>query len=313
MKPNLLLILAPALVAALAGCDVDDWDSSKRITEDFHHAHALKPGGRLTVESFNGSVEIFGWDKDQVEINGTKYASRKELVDAIRIDIVPSSDSLQVRAIRPSGDGRRGGNMGARFRINVPRKTRIERVDTSNGALRIESVEGDARLKTSNGAVRLYRYTGNIEVDTSNGSIELDDFSGGARLDTSNGGVTARGVRGFLEVITSNGPIEASVERLEANRPLRLKTSNGPLWLEVDDLNGNDVIGQSSNGPITLRLPPQTSARLKAGTSNSTVSTELNLTGSVTQSKTRLEGTIGSGGPLIDLSTSNGPIKVIRN
>jgi hypothetical protein len=308
-----LTIPAIAVVMTLAGCDVDDWDSSQRITEDFHHTFSLKPGGRLTVESFNGSVEIFGWDKDQVEINGTKYASRRELLDAIKIDLVPSSDSIQVRAIRPGTERRRGGNMGAKFRIHVPKRTRLDRVDTSNGGVRIESLDGDARVKTSNGGVRLYRFAGNVQVGTSNGSIDLQDFSGGANLNTSNGGVKAYGVRGFLEVTTTNAPIEASVERLEANRPLRLKTSNGPLRLEVDDLNGNDVIGQSSNGSITLKLPGNTNARLKAGTSNSSVSCDFDLRGSVTQSKTRLEGLLGAGGPLIDLSTSNGSIRVERN
>ena len=313
MARPLFTIMTAALAIALSGCDVDDWDSSQRFTEDFHHNYNLKPGGRLMVESFNGSVEIYGWDKDQVEINGTKYASRKELLDAIRIEIVPSSDSVQIRTIRPSGDQRRGGNMGAKYRIHVPRKTRLERVDSSNGGIRVEAVDGDARLKTSNGPVRLYQYLGNVEADTSNGPIELKDFTGGARLNTSNGPVSAAGVRGFLEATTSNGPIEASVEKLEANRPLRLKTSNGPLRLTVDDLNGNDVIAQTSNGGLTLRLPTGTNARLKAGTSNSSITTDFTLNGPVTQSKSRLEGLLGSGGPLLDVSTSNGSIKVLRN
>jgi hypothetical protein len=307
----LLTAASLALTLGLAGCDVDDWDSSQRFTEDFHHTYKLAAGGRLSLESFNGGVEIYGWDKNEVEINGTKYARRKELLDDIRIEIVPANDSVQIRTIRPL-EYRRGG-MGAKYRIHVPRKVRLERIETSNGSVRVEAVEGEGRLRSSNGAVRLLRYQGDVSVDTSNGPIELEDFIGGARLSTSNGPVRVKGVRGFLEATTSNGPIDAAVERLEANRPLRLKTSNGPVRLRVDDLNGNDVIAQTSNGSLTVRLPQSTNARVKASTSNGSVSSEIPLNGVTLQSKSRLEGMLGSGGPLMDLATSNSSITIARD
>jgi len=69
-------LLPCAALLALAGCDIDEaFADSQRFTEDFHHSYALKSGGRFELESFNGSVEISGWDQDKVEINGTKYAS----------------------------------------------------------------------------------------------------------------------------------------------------------------------------------------------------------------------------------------------
>jgi hypothetical protein len=313
MSRRALFLAMPklALTLALAGCDVDDWGSSQRFTEDFHHNYKLPAGGRLSLESFNGSVEIYGWDKNEVEINGSKYANRKELLDEIRIEIVPAADSVQIRTLRPR-DYRRGGNMGAKYRIHVPKKVRLERIETSNGPVRVESVEGEGRLRTSNGPVRLLQYHGDVEVNTSNGPIELEDFIGGARMTTSNGPIRAKGVRGFFEATTSNGPIEASVARLEANRPLRVKTSNGPVRLRVDDLNNNDVIAQSSNGSVTLRLPQSTNARVKAATSNGSVSSEIPLNGVTLQSKNRLEGTLGTGGPLLDLTTSNSSITIAR-
>jgi DUF4097 and DUF4098 domain-containing protein YvlB len=301
---------AAALAMALAGCDFDDWGSSQRFTEDFHHTYPLEPGGRLTLENLNGPVEIYGWNKNEVEIHGTKYAARREWLDAMRIDIAPSSDRIEVRTIRPSGERR--GNMGARYRIHVPERTRLDRITTSNGGIRVESVNGDARLRTSNGGVRLAEFSGMVEAETSNGPIDLNGFDGGAVLRTSNGAIKASGVRGTFEATTSNGPIEASVEDIESSRPLRAKTSNGPVRLKIARLKNNDVIAQTSNGPITLTLPPGTSARLKAGTSNSSVDCDFDLTNTVTRSKTRIDGTIGSGGPLLDLSTSNGPIRVLR-
>lgn len=303
-------VMALTLLVVLAGCDIEDWGDSQRFTEDFHFTYDLSSNGRLIVENFNGSVEIYGWDKNQVEIHGTKYANRRELLDLIRIDVTPTADLVQIRTVRPS-DIRRG-NMGAKYRINVPRRVRLDRIDSSNGGIRVEKVEGEARLKTSNGPVRLYEFVGDVEADTSNGPIELKAFTGGARLDTSNGPITASGVQGAFAATTSNGPIDATIESLDANRPVRLRTSNGPLRVRISALRGNDVIAQTSNGPVTVVLPSGVNAKLRASTSNSSIQSDFDLSGPITQSKTRLEGNIGSGGPLLDLSTSNGSIRVQR-
>jgi hypothetical protein len=106
------LFCAAALAGTLllAGCDLDVIADSERYTEDFHHTYPLKPGGRLAIENFNGSVEISGWTENSIEINGTKYGASRDMLDAIKIDISASPDSISVRTIRPSI---RHGNMGA--------------------------------------------------------------------------------------------------------------------------------------------------------------------------------------------------------
>ena len=89
-----------ALTLCLTGCDFEEFHDSRRVTEDFHHSYALKPGGKVAVENFNGSVEIVGWEKDQVEINGSKYASTKSMLDAIKVEIAAASDSVIVMSER---------------------------------------------------------------------------------------------------------------------------------------------------------------------------------------------------------------------
>jgi DUF4097 and DUF4098 domain-containing protein YvlB len=260
-----------ALTLCLAGCDFEDFHDSRRLTEDFHQSYALKPGGSVTVENFNGSVEITGWEKDQVEINGAKYAPTQSLLAEMKVEIVASPDSVRVRVVKP--DNRRG-NMGARMTIHVPRKVELDRIQSSNGSLKASYIEGPVRMRTSNG------------------SIEVRDLKGDGSLQTSNGRVTAERVRGGLDIATSNGSISAEL--------LELRTSGGMRF-------------HSSNGSITLRLPASVNARLSASTSNSSVSTDFDITrngGEV--SKRRISGTLGSGGPSIDVSTSNGSIKILK-
>ena len=68
----------------------------------------------------------------------------------------------------------------------------------------------------------------------------------------------------------------------------------------------------TNNGPITLRMSAGTNADISARTNNASINTEFEVRARGELSRNRLEGVIGSGGPLIDLSTSNGSIHLLK-
>jgi DUF4097 and DUF4098 domain-containing protein YvlB len=309
MRTSALSLSLVAGLLLLAGCDIGSFGDSNRFQEDFHSSYPLKPGGRVSVETFNGSVEVLGWEKDSVEISGTKHAATKILLDSMRIDVVASTDTVRIRVARGS---ERHGSAGARFVLRVPFKTELDRVESSNGSLRVESTQGAARLRTSNGSVRASRIEGGIDATTTNGSIELADSSGPAMLRTSNGSIGVSGVRGALEASTSNGRIRAQLADIPAGRPIKASTINGGIELTLDSIRDNDVRASTSNGAIALRVPASTSARVRAQTSNSSVSTDFEIRMKGVLSKNHMEGTIGDGGSMFDLSTSNGAIKILK-
>jgi DUF4097 and DUF4098 domain-containing protein YvlB len=305
MRKRTFLLLVPALLF-MAACDFEDFGSSDRFSADFHYDnYKLKPGGRLSVENFNGSIEITGWDQDAVDISGVKYAGSQELLNAMKIDIVQSGDSLHIRTVRPS---ERRGNMGAKYVIKVPHKVELERITSSNGGIRVNDIEGPVRLRSSNGGIHANALKGNLDVQTSNGGIEVQELEGAAVLKTSNGRVQAEGVHGALEAETSNGGINIHLAKAEAGRPIKLGTSNGGIELTMDSANQNDVYASTSNAGITVHMPASSAAKVRAHTSNGSISSDFDVQTQGQITKHSLEGTIGSGGPLLDLSTSNGGI-----
>ena len=294
----------------LIGCDDMEWGDSQRYKEDFQYSYNLRPGGRISLENLNGAIEIIGQETDKVDVSGTKYASTEQVVQAMKIDIVASGDSVRIRTVSPSGHR---GNHGARYVIRVPRRVDLDRITSSNGSIRIEAVEGTARLRTSNGSVRVLQLKGPVEIDTSNGSIELNEQTGSVVAHTSNGSVRAEGVKGYFEATTSNGSINARLTDPEQGRPVKLESSNGGITLAMDAVRSNDIRINTSNSSITLRVPSAVNAQLKAHTSNSSINNEFDtLVKSGQSSKTHVEGTLGRGGPLIDLSTSNGRINLLK-
>ena len=288
-----LKIPALAILAALlAGCDLDEIVADSHAYEkDFHYSYPLKPGGRLSVENANGSIEVQGWDKNTVEIDGVQYASTPELRDAIRIDIVATGDSVQVRTIHPVG---RHWNMGAKYVIHAPRKVDLDRIASSNGSVKVDDIEGKMRLRTSNGSVRTLRVRGDLEVTTSNGTVDVEDSAGPATIRTSNGSIHAR------------------LLKAEPHRAVKLQTSNGGIELTMDSLDDNDIRASTSNGGITVKLPRETAARVHAHTSHNSVRTDFDVKREDGSSKHALDGVIGSGGPTVELTSSNGGIRLLK-
>jgi hypothetical protein len=305
-------ILALTVMAGLlAGCDFDELSSfgnAHAYEKDFHQHYPLKSGGRLSLENFNGAVEISGWDQDRVQIDGVQYASTEQLRDAISIDVVATGDTIHIRTVRPVSPR---GNMGVKYVIKTPRKVQLDRIVTTNGSIRVDDLEGVARLRTSNGAVRIARTRGEVEAQTTNGPVEVSNLNGAATIRTTNGGVRADDVRGSIQASTTNGRINVRLHDPEPNRPVRLETTNGGIDLTMNAISGNDIRATTNNGGITLRLPSRASARVHARTSNSSIQSDFDVTRDRSE-KNRLEGVIGSGGPMLDLATSNGSIRLLK-
>jgi DUF4097 and DUF4098 domain-containing protein YvlB len=307
MRAKLLLMPLGVALLGLTACDIEDFGSFQRYQRDFHYSYPLKRGGSVSVEGFNGSVEISGWDQDAVDVSGTAYGPTQEAANALKIDVQNGPDEVSIRAVRPSD---RRNNQGARFTIKIPRTAVLERITTSNGPIRTLDGKGPARMRTSNGMIRVQDLAGNVEATTSNASVELVNVDGDASVHSSNGHIRAERLGGSLEASTSNASITATVG--ESNRPVRLETSNGSVDLSLPPHFASDVHVSSNNAPITLHIPDQPNARLIAHTSNSSITTdyEIRMQGGV--SKNQVEGTLGSGGGLIDLGTSNGSIRLLR-
>lgn len=301
MKTLLLTLCASTLIFAA---------DSSRYREDFHYSYPQTAGGRLSVENFNGSVEITGWDQNTVDVSGTKYAESQQLLNEIKIEASSSGNMVHLKTAHPD---RRHGNMGAKYIIRVPRRTELGDIASSNGSIKIDDVEGNSRLTTSNGSVHLAKVRGNVDGHTSNGGVELVDVLGNVSFQTSNGSIHAANVEGAFEASTSNGGIHVHLRDTQGGHAIKLSSSNGAIDLQLDSPRQNDVIASTSNGSITVRLPGSVNASVNASTnSGGSVRSDFDILMHGEISKHRIEGTIGGGGPRIDLSTSNGNIHLVK-
>jgi len=302
--------LAPALAAGLlclTGCEYADFGDFERFSRDFHYSYPLHANGKLSVETFNGSVEISTWDSDTVDISGTKYGPTQEAADNLKITIDNSPDAVSVRVPRPI---ERRNHQGAKFVVKIPKSAIPDRITSSNGAIRISGGVGPARLHTSNGQIVATAFHGQLDAQTSNGSIELIDVDGDVVAHSSNGRIRAERLQGALQASTSNSSVHAEI--LHVERPVHVETSNGPVELFLPPDFNRDLRVNTNNGSITVRLPAAINAHILARTSNSSITTDFDVRMQGEMNRNHLDATIGAGGPLLDLSTSNGSIRLLK-
>ena len=132
-----------------------------------------------------------------------------------------------------------------------------------------------------------------LDLHASNGGITIAGVSGNMRFDTTNGGVKLQDIGGRVNGQTRNGGLTVSL--------------SGNRW----DGEGLDV--ETSNGGVTLNLPENYNAELETRTVNGGLRIDFPITvqGELTSRK-GISTTLGSGGPLVRVRTTNGGVKIGR-
>ena len=127
-------------------------------------------------------------------------------------------------------------------------------------------------------------------IELVNGPIDIDGVEGSVKASSINGKVTARGLMGEAKLSTINGPLEATFMQLDESKGISLT---------------------SVNGNLTLIVPSNANAAIRAGTVHGGISTDFGLKikhGEYVGHS--LDGQIGTGGPRIKLGNVNGAIKI---
>lgn len=127
-------------------------------------------------------------------------------------------------------------------------------------------------------------------IEMVNGSIDIEGVEGSVKASSINGRVNARGLLGEARLSTINGPLVATFTQLDESKPINLA---------------------SINGQVTLVMPSNANASIRAGTVHGGISNDFGL--KVKHGEYvghSMDGQIGTGGPRIKLGNVNGGIKV---
>lgn len=289
-------------LTVLCGCD--DMGGFARVQQDFHYSYAMPVGGHLDIENRNGSVTVLGWDRNSIDVAGTKYAPDSSALQEVRIKVDVTGNTASITTESPNGGW---GNFGANYTIHLPNNTAVSRAKSTNGSVTAEDMNAGGSLISTNGRISLRHDTGNFDARTTNGSIEFEDCSGLERAETTNGSVNGSLKTGGFEARSTNGSIDLTVAQPQRDQELRASTTNGPVHIALNQFAGNPIHAETSHGSITIRLPHDTNAEIDAHTSVARITSELPISAEESD-RHALRGRLGNGGPVISATTSTGPI-----
>ena len=162
---------------------------SYAITKEVNQSYPLQPGGSFELQNVNGTIDVQGWDRNEVEIHAVKTAKHKESdLERVTIDVDAKPDSVSITTRYPQNEG---VEVAVDYTIHVPHGARLEHIGTVNGTLRIAGVETVEDLHTVNGNIEVYEGGGSVHAHTTNGNVHLElahvPDKNGATAETTNG------------------------------------------------------------------------------------------------------------------------------
>ncbi|MFT3781295.1 MAG: hypothetical protein QM790_04705 [Nibricoccus sp.] len=213
MKTIMLLLSSLTAVSiAHAGDDA--------VLENFSQSYAVSAQAELSLNSINGSVEIIGWDKNEIAVEAQKRAANSDDLAKIHINVDASPTHVEIKTEHDRSwwfFNRVNGSV--RYTIHVPQNLTLCKVRVVNSNITITDVSAQ------------------INAGTVNGSVRVNGIAALASLDSVNGNIEAS--------LTSN-----------ANDPfVTAKTVNGSCHLSLPTTLAARIHGRTVNGSIKCSLP----------------------------------------------------------
>jgi hypothetical protein len=168
-------------------------------------------------------------------------------------------------------------------------------VDTSGGNIRANGPENSDGSWWSVSYEIFVPQAGDLELKSTNGAVNVSDVRGQIHFDVVNGAVRMKRVAGEVTGATVNGAIQVELA--------------GNAW------EGRQMDLKTQNGSVGLTMPATYSAHIQAETNMGGIQSDFPVATMAEERSTRprrLEFNIGSGGPLIKVSTGNGSIRFKR-
>jgi hypothetical protein len=229
----------------------------------FHRVVALDAGGRLTIDTHNGSVAVAAWTQPNVQIDARIEADpqgRPGDVEKTNIKVSGSGSSVRVESDYsevPSSTSWLGVSILSgqsnlplvHYTINMPATAALKidehnsrvtvsglrndvAIDGHNGSIEVRDLDGAAQIETHNGSITVAfaRFNRASTFETHNGDVEVR-MPASSRFDLSAEGHRSRPVNSDFALTGSQSDSEVSSKVNGGGPELRFSTHNGTLHL----------------------------------------------------------------------------------
>lgn len=292
--PTLPHVALLSTLLASGACSINVDNQGHIVRED--KRYVVEGIADLNLTTFDGAIEVRGWDRNEVTVEIEKRAQDKDATDRIQVTAEQKGNVITVD-VRYSGSSSYIGigtftSPTARLIVNAPRRVNVN-ARSGDGSILVDRIDGRLELKTADGTVRATETAGDLLVESGDGSIQLEDVTGRVEARTDDGTVRVSGVPSALRVRSGDGSIVLRIRR-------------GAVMTD-------DWVVTTSDGSIVAELPEGFSAMVDAEPgSGDRARTDLELTDVTggTREQRSLRGKLGAGGKTMTLRSGDGSIRL---
>jgi hypothetical protein len=301
-RQNGVGVTGVALMAlALTGCTVNV--NTEGATASETHTFKVGAAPKVTLDTFDGSIEVHSWDRPEVEVIVEKQAQDDSLLQQIVVEQSQEGDAVTLRVRGPAGGGHDGIQIGviyspgAKLRVALPKSVTLD-IRSGDGSITVEDVSGTVTMRSSDGSIVGLRVAGDVRATTDDGSIRLREAVGKVDVETQDGSVVVNGTFTALRAKTGDGSVRVAAEKGSAVE--------------------SDWLIDTEDGSVEVRLPDGLSAVVDAATSDGSIrSSYPGLTvpetpdgeGARRDEGRQLKATLGQGGHTLRVRTGDGTIR----
>lgn len=269
---------------------------------------ALARGRDVSIDSSGGEA---GCGELRVRIDGVTALKEEQTL------VVAGGTPL--RLLAPDSSGLRvSGWDKTDFEVTACKAARdaaaLSRISVSalKGVVSVDGIDGNDGLvffyvKAPRGAV--------LDLAAENGPMTLRDLQGTVTARLANGPLSLSGVHGTVDVEATNGPVSFR----DGSGDWTIRVTNGPLSARFAGArwDGKGLVAEAVNGPLAVRLDPSFVSGLRVSAAawapvrcRAAACASAHRTGGNEEEGGEQALQIGSGEPLVRLSTVNGPVTI---
>ena len=232
-------------------------------------------GGSISVDGRpNGGIEVHGWDRNEVRMRAKVVTQAESDAEARQLaSEIRVLTGPTIHAEGPRGERTRERSWHVSYKLDVPRETALT-LESLNGGIHLENLDGNVNFTTTNGGLHLKDMGGSVKGRTTNGGVHVELM-----------GTEWRGEG--LDLTTTNGGVHLQIPR-NYNAQLEVGTTNGRVHSSLG--KGSSDEGDDDGDDADDDNPGARAAR---------------------RFKNRnLSLTLGSGGKLLRIRTTNGGVHI---
>ena len=295
---NQVVIRATKRVKARSQKEAEEWAEKVNISFD---------------ERADGLFIEVKMPKDWSESLGSLLTKLFEKQPSVQVDFdIRTPRQVEVKVASVSGD------------ISVVSVEKNVLIDVVSGDLEVAHIGGDLNIDAVSGDMVLQDLAGDVTINAISSDMEVTNIKGDVSIDVTSGDLIGKHIGGKCAVDGTSGDVNVEdvygdVHIDVTSGDISIGQKGGELWIDTSsgDVSVQTIVQKNgryrvdtSSGQIRFFIPPTTSCKVNLETSGGRIHAKLPMVVE-TATRTRLQGTIGSGEALVTLSTSGGDIDLL--